>query len=202
MDTRPSLRLLAAACIAAILAAAGAASAATFTFTHAGTASSGTIGGTAFGPTDFVITATGDTDHRTDMFYGFSISHRTARIDLEGVGSFRFLQPTQTFVVNESGLVGFGLTEWDLFDGPAAPAFTSYRLDSPIGPISGAGRLLQWDWAFGDVETSGGVLTIASGTSPATFQAVSAVPLPAAAPLLLSAFAALAFFLRRSGAAA
>lgn len=142
-----------------------------------------------------MVTATGDTEDRQGERGICWIVHRSASIDLAGIGSFSFLQPTQTFVNNPSSLVGFGLTTLDLVYGPTDRAFANYGLRSPIGPVSGTGELLQWD--FDPIRTSGGIMQLDSGEIPASFQAVAPIPLPAGAPLLLSALAALAVVLRR-----
>ena len=154
---------------------AGAGAAAPITFTYSGTASSGTLAGDSFGPTDYVVTGIGDTNDRDNFGAGYTITHQRATIDLDGIGSFRFGEPTQTFINNPNRIVGFGLTTLDLVYAPTAGAFATYGLNASIGPISGTGELLQWN--FDDIRTSGGTLVLASGNSPATFEATMA-PVP------------------------
>ena len=168
--TLSGMRLLPAVWVAGGLMSAGAAAAAPIrTFTYSGTASSGTLAGDLFGPTDYVVTGIGDTDDRDNFGAGYTITHQRATIDLDGIGSFRFGEPTQTFVNNPNRIVGFGLTTLDSVYAPTAAAFATYGLNASIGPISGTGQLLQWN--FDDIRTSGGTLVLASGNSPATFEA-------------------------------
>lgn len=67
-------------------------------FTHAGSGS-GTLAGVPFPESDFVITATVDTDNRVPILdmAGFSIPHSSANISIDGLGTFDFLTPTATF---------------------------------------------------------------------------------------------------------
>jgi hypothetical protein len=65
----------------------------------------------------------------------------------------------RTFVNNGSRTVGFsraGPTGSDLLDGPTTAVFGSWDMLSSIGPISGPGILIQWNWPA--VLTSGGTL--------------------------------------------
>ena len=203
MDThykrsRARVTALAIACVAALLSAPAPAAAATITFTHGGTAASGSLtgplSGLDFGSTDFVITATADTDDRQGFAQGYFVPHQTASIALAGIGTFDFVTPTLSFVNNQFRVVGFSRPP-DLFNGPSSGIFSDYDLRSSVGPVSGGGRILQWD--LEDVETSGGVLFLASSDTPATFEAVAApIPLPAGGALLLAALAALSLLRR------
>ena len=184
----PSPRYLAGLVVACLLAVPAAA--ATITLSHAGSAlAGGSIGGVAFGPTDFVITAVGDTNNREDFGFGYALAHRSASIAIDGVGSFDFVDPTRTFVNNDVQGVGFGSPVGDLFDGPLNTAFASYGLDTSIGPISGRGEIIQWGLL--NITTSGGTLLLTSSPDvPASFEAnVAPIPLPAGGLLLLTALA-------------
>ena len=185
-------------CIGAVALAPVCAQAELITFTHEGLGG-GSIGGDLFAPSEFVITAVGDTDDR-ELFpigVGWFIDHTFASIWIDGVGSFDFLVPTRTFVNNELfpeiGVVGFahgGGMGNDLFDGPADPAFASWDMLSSIGPISNDGFLLQWD-AGPPIETTGGTLVFDTASTPVTFTAV--IP----APSVLAAFSVAGLGLRR-----
>lgn len=152
-------------------------SAATITFTHAGTGS-GQIGGTTFTNADFVIVDTADTASRIAIPGGWSINDLSASISIAGLGTFTFLTPTRTFVNNVASFAGFsrsGASGDDLYFDPVNPAFASWDLLSSIGPISGTGQVLQWTSAFAAVNTNRGVLTINSGTNPGVFTAAVSV---------------------------
>lgn len=150
------------------------------TFTHTGTGS-GTLGGTPFPASDFVITAEGNTDDRYSFSTGWWINHMSASIWIDGLGNLDFLSPTRHFVNNSLALVGFsraklpGGSGADLFDGPTHPVFGTWDMLSPIGPISGSGYLLQWT-NTPQINTTGGILIFNIGSSDATF---TAVPEPA-----------------------
>lgn len=175
--------------VAAVLAAAGGAQAAMITFTHEGFGG-GTIGDVSFGltaPVRFVITAVGDTDNRdlsiTDLIW---IDHDSASIAIDGVGTFNFITATRTFVNQDNSVVGFsraGAFGLDLFNGPQDPAFSTWDMLTSIGPISGDGGLLQWD--FGDVHTDGGILFFNGAPSDVTFTAV-VIPSPGGAIALVA----------------
>lgn len=166
--------------------------------THEGNGA-GTIGGTAFANTSFVISAVGDTDNRVEIdFDTFAIEHDSASISIDGVGEFSFTTPTRTFVNDD--LVGFsrssggGLGGEDLFNGPSVPALSPYVLLTSIGPVPGSGNLLQWD-SVPNITTSGGVLNFDDmGGINSTFTA-RVVPEPASG--ILAVVASLVIALRR-----
>ena len=179
---------------------------------------SGSLNGVPFGPSDFTITATGDTGNRavpvipgtsTPIPGEFVIPHDTASIDIAGVGTLTFAEPTLTFVSQPMGAVGFSRSPsgWDLFDGPVFnPALAAWDMTSSVGPVFGTGALMQWGPG---VATNLGPLTFnddwtvdpSAWDIPATFQAiVGPVPVPAPAALLLGPLgAALVAHLRRRG---
>lgn len=145
-------------------------------FTHDGNGS-GTLDGEPFPPSDFVITAFADTDDRQSFSGGWWIEHLSASIWIDGLGDLDFLSPTRHFVNNRNSIVGFsrGNHGSDLFNGPTHPDFGTWDMLGPIGPISGSGYLLQWD-RDPLINTTGGILIFASGSSDATF---TAIPEPA-----------------------
>ena len=156
------------------------------TFTYEGTGS-GTLGGVAFPASAFTITALGDTNNRqpnpiTFLPGTYQIDHDAASITISGLGTLTFLTHTLTFVNQSVSGVGFSRYYRDLFYGPTNSAFSSWDMLSSIGPISGSGRLLQWQ--TGPVETNFGTLVFDDADGiPATFEAVvgqSVVPAPSA----------------------
>ncbi len=160
-------------------------------FKHSGSGS-GSIGGTPFPMSNFVITATGDTGLRQSFTNGHSIEHTSAVIDIAGVGSFTFTTLTKTFVYNDGKFVGFSRAPFgslNLFNGPKHDDFAAWNMLSSIGPIAGAsGSLLLWGVPNQEIQTSGGVLLFetASGFA-ASFTAT--IPVPAAFTIIVvSAF--------------
>ncbi len=154
------------------------------TFIHEGSGS-GTLDGSTFPASAFVITAVVDTDDRTSFTNGWSIGHLSASITIDGLGTFDFISATRTFVNNGGQIVGFsrnGISGMDLFDGPENTAFADWDMLSPIGPISGDGYLMQWDDSP-QINTSGGSLFFNEESSDATF---TAIPEPATIALLLA----------------
>ena len=169
------------------------ADAAPITLIHSGIGT-GMLAGRSFGlpaPTSFRITATGDTDTLESCGGPCpALRHDTARIDIDGVGSFTFITPTWTFYNTAlGGLVGFGRPwDFDLFDGPA---FGGWDFQRSVGPVSGPATLLQWTAGFGDVVTDGGVLVFDGAPGTGTFQAiVDDVPEPASMTLALASLVA------------
>jgi len=120
---------------------------------------SGTLDGEPFTAT-FVITATGDTDEREGGGGVFRISHTSASIEIDGVGTFDFVTPTRTGVNNDGDFVAFSRDSGlGLIFGPIHPGFGTWDMLSSIGPLSSDdGIVLQWDDE--PVETSGGILVI------------------------------------------
>ena len=161
------------------------------TFEHQGSGS-GTLAGQPFPTSSFLITATGDTAARQGYSGGWSIDHISASIQIAGLGTFGILTPTRTFSEYAGNLVGFsraGILGDDLFNGPVDPAFGTWDMLTPIGPITGPGGVLQWS-LIPQIDTTGGILIFNDGPSTATF---TAIPEPAA----LSLLGALGLVLRR-----
>lgn len=171
----------------------------TFTLTGHG---SGSIAGNPFSDVDFTVTATGDTANRQSLLgFAYFIDNDTASINISGIGDYTFSTATRFFVNNANNYVGFshaGSLGADLFANQNA-AFASWDMLSSIGPVTGTGVTLQWD--FSPVVTSGGILLFAddySATDTRTFQAVlSAVPEPEIYAMLLIGLGFLGFVARR-----
>ena len=174
--------------------------AAPITFFHEGSFDGGTLNGQAIGPHTFRITATGDTNNRTTFFEGYFIDHGSAHIDIFGLGTLSFIPPTRTFVNNVTQTVGFsgagitGITRADLFNGPTNGAFAAWDMLSSIGPIGGAGEVLQW--GLSPINTSGGILFLDNSFTDAEFKA-TVIPLPSGGLLLLTALSVGGIAVRR-----
>lgn len=120
-----------------------------------------------------------------------------ARISIEGIGSFTFLDRTASYVNQVTGGVGFHLqkpdpedpndTGRDLWHGPVDEVFADYDLMSSIGPISGIGELIQWRLGP-PVLTDGGILSFNDGLSRATFRAL-VLPEPSVFLLVIAGLA-------------
>lgn len=154
-------------------------------FTHTGSGS-GTLGGTPFPTSDFVITSLADTANRQGGGDVWSIEHTSSSIWIAGLGDLEILTATRTFVCSSNQIVGFsrayGLGGADLFNGPTDAAFASWDMLTLIGPISGLGSLMSWS---GNplINTSEGVLIFNDASSVgATFSAD--IPEPATLGLL------------------
>ncbi len=196
----PTPRRLFTLAAAAVLALAPVvAEAQSILFRHDGRAGSGTIGDISFTDRGFSIFASGDIGARQSYSAGFFIDHLSARIEIEGIGSFDFVTGTRTFVNNASQLVGFsraGTTGADLFNGPFNSAFSSWDMTTDIGPIAGNASLIQWGGS--PVVTSGGTLVFASSTTAASFTATTnVVPEPSTYALLATGLVSLVVVARR-----
>lgn len=159
------------------------------TFTHQGIGS-GSIGGTPFSNTAFIITAVGNTSNRQSFGGGFFINHDSVTISITGVGTFAFTTGTRTFVNNSVQIVGFSRAGpgFDLFNGPSNLLFAAWDMLSPIGPVAGNGQLLQWGPLDSAIFTNGGQLLFNDSVNPGIFTASlgqpDAIPEPASLTLL------------------
>jgi hypothetical protein len=166
----------------------GIAPAETITFTLTGTGT-GTIGTTPINNVHFTITAFGNTDNHQRTAYGFSITHESAQISIDGIGIYQFITGTRTFVNQTSSQIGFSRAYeaggYDLYSNLNNPVFANWDMLSSIGPITGIARLKQWG-NYGDIMTSGGRLYFpGEQSSSCTFQAiVGVVPEPSTLVLL------------------
>jgi len=134
---------------------------------------SGTLAAVPFPSSNFTITALADTSNRAAHSQGWYIDDTSASIAIDGLGTLDFLTGTRMFVNNAYTIVGFsraGLYGADLFNGPTSAVFSTWDMLTPIGPIAGEGRLMQW--TSSPVNTSGGILVFNDGISNATFVAI------------------------------
>lgn len=199
MKTRLSKSALRGLFLSALCAVGGisAAQAVPITMTHSATGTlTGTLDGTAFTTSEFTITALADTDDVT----GIILPHLSATIEIDGVGTYTFLDQTRSFA-NAFGIIGFsrGLNGADLFNGPV-DAQNIWDLMSDTAR-SGTGILFQW--VSPPVQTSGGVLAfdfqIGVGAGFTAQLQPAAVPLPAGVVLLIGGLGALGVLRRRGG---
>lgn len=146
-------------------------------FTQTGTGA-GSLNGVGFAASSFTITAISDTTRRELIVSGFSIDNIAASINIVGIGLCTFTTPTRFFVNQNTRTVGFSRATsqgGDLFNGPTDNAFQSWSMLSSIGPISGTGRFLQWNFS---IMTNRGILQFNDATNvPAAFQA-TLIPAP------------------------
>lgn len=173
-----------------VLILASSVNAAPINLTFSGNAS-GSLGGTDFTNSNFVITGFGDTLN-VQPFPGFPNSIRiltgSVQIAIDGVGGrpISYTPPPQLsfFSNNGGGGVGFfGLALppfTDLVIGPTNPVFSTWDMTTSIGPIVGTSDFLE-GWTTSTINNSGGRLIFdeASGV-PTTFTATELVPLPGA----------------------
>jgi hypothetical protein len=164
--------------VAGIGFAASAASAAPITFIHTVVDGSGSIGDIEFVRKDITITAFGDTSSRFDFGSGYHLTHTSASITIDDVGTFDFLVGTQSFVNNNIARAGFSRdTTLLLAETGQDPSLAAWNMLTSIGPVPGARRLLQWD--ADDVLTTGGVLVLNTNSGlGGTFEAI-VIPAPA-----------------------
>ena len=162
----------------------------TITVTETGVGT-GSIAGSPFTAEPFVITSIADPDDTTSYSdgnnYGLLLANESASISITGVGTYQFITKTQLFVSHYFDEVGFGQlpSGYDLYDGPTNGAFSTWGMQTSIGPITGTGNLLGWTDA-GPVLTTGGALVFQTEIGvPTTFQAIVA-PTPEPGTLALA----------------
>lgn len=191
-------RVLLVTAVVALLALGMAVQAATITSTFTGTGS-GTLAGTPFPASPFSITTVGDTVQRQHYptQTAYVIANTSASITIQGLGSFAFVTPTETFCNYSVPAVGLSrqVTHEDLFDIGPEPTLAGWEMLTSIGPInSQTGWLGQW--LSSAVQTSGGTLYFADADGiPATFTAV--VPEPSSIMALAGSLVGLLGMRRR-----
>jgi hypothetical protein len=172
-------RIALAVAVIGVAASSGApAGAALVTYTESVTAS-GSLGGSAFTDALVTITGTADTDDVMDLGNVFIVPTSTT-VSIAGVGTATFTDTIVAVDNRVTSLAGFGNMTANVFVmGTTDPAFLTYDLRSPIGPISGpVGGVL------GPSATTLGALAFTSTSGNSTFTAVTAVPEPSSAVLM------------------
>jgi hypothetical protein len=184
-----AMSIVAPALMLAAIAPAASATQLEFIYTGSG---AGTLNGVTFGTSSFVITAFADTANRQTQADVFSIDHASASIAITGLGTYNILTGTRTFVNHSGQIVGLshaGMDGTDFCDGPYSPAFATWDMLTPIGPISSP-TYFSGSPLF---TTSGGTLDLNSGSTITSFRAVAPEP----ATLTLLALGGLAALARR-----
>lgn len=166
------------------------------TYIYSGTGS-GSLAGTDFFSTGFVITAQADTDNIAPWGNAtVQNTHASATITLSGFGTFSFTAPTHTWIADNCCMgIGADLSSNYLTLFSPAIASVGYALATDIGPIFDAFATTQGQ--FTGIETSGGELSITQ-LNGASFQAItSAVPEASASVLMALGLAAIGLAARR-----
>jgi hypothetical protein len=154
-----------------------------YTFTGTG---SGSFGADQFSDASFSITSIADTGNIQETSGIFKVPDSVATVWVSGLGSATFTVPTINVGNTVVGRVGIsGSIMAILFNGD--PAFASYDLSSPIGPVTG---IPIFNPGLGFSTTSGNFLF--TSVSSVTFQA-EVVPEPSVVALLGVGFVGLAF---------
>ena len=161
------------------LAAVGAFSAARvqaqpITFQFSGFAT-GDLNGAPFASTEFLVTIGADISN-LDLSLGADrprYVNLTGTVLLNGIGVATFSDPLYVFDNQPGSTLGFGNpVNFDLID-LTDPAFATYGLTTPIGPVTNF--LVYQNAQFTDVATSLGPLTFGSVLDP-TVQALTSTP--------------------------
>jgi hypothetical protein len=184
---------LAGAALAVIISLCGsvAAQATPIIYTFSGIAS-GALGAHSFNNASFTITATADTSQITSLGAGIpDVPDTSAAISISGIGSGTFSISTINVDNQSIPAVGFSDPVQDLaILFVEDPAFATYDLSTPIGPISGAVGAYNSGAQFA---TTAGAFSFSS-VSTATFQAT---PVPEPGTISLFALAGLAHLIWR-----
>ncbi|MBP6765097.1 MAG: hypothetical protein KA141_08875 [Rubrivivax sp.] len=184
------------ATLAAALLMPVAAWAVPITYIYSGTGS-GSLGGTNFSSTGFIITAQADTDNIAPWSSAtLQNTHSSATVTLLGFGTFTLTAPTHTWIADNCCLgIGADLSSNYLTLFNPAIVSVGYALATDIGPILDATASTQNQ--FVGIETSGGDLSI-SQLNGASFQAItSAVPETSASVLMALGLAGIGLAARR-----
>jgi hypothetical protein len=167
-----NIKMLKVALAGLILSVSGFANASLIEYIYTGTGS-GSIGNTNFTDVFFTITEYSDTENIQSC--GGSciyLNSNSATISLDGIDLFQFTTGTYTF--NNNGRLGFSRSSGDLYN---IFDVGNFDMISALAPIAGNPSLIQWN--LSPVNTSGGVLSFISASTPGTFEArLTSVPEP------------------------
>ena len=156
---------------------------------------SGSLDGTPFTDVNFTVTLVGDTDTRVFFGNGYYVENSSTIIDIDGLGSLVFTDPTTTFVNNQNQLAGFSQIGSDLYMGDGGAALDTYDLLTSIGPIFINAQLLQWG---AGIATSGGNLIFSDSSNiEGSFEAIVGDPVPEPGSLALFGMGAIAVWVIR-----
>lgn len=152
-------------------------------YVFTGTAT-GTLGETSFTAVSLTVRARGDTNN---VPFGGDVSFLSivdTTIVIDGIGSMTVTGPDYVFDNRSSAKIGYGVEDrarcCDIIQF-VDPAYATYDLTTPIGPIPFAANLSTPGWV--DVPTTLGLLTLSSYVDN-SFQAAP-VPLPGALGMLV-----------------
>lgn len=157
-------------------------------FTYEGTAS-GRLDSNRFFDEHFLISGLGDTSNLYVAPSGAKmIDFELANVFIESLGTLEFTTPIRSFLVAggiDESMAGIGVVEpgMDLVFSGNHTELQSWDGLTSIGPLTGLGRVFQWDLSDNPVMTSAGRLRLNSAFTDITFQAVVA-PEPSTLALL------------------
>jgi hypothetical protein len=170
-----------------VMTIAPSATAGLITYTETVTGS-GSLGGTAFTDALITITATADTGNVMNAGPGIlDVKNASTTLDVTGIGSGTFTGNMVTFVNQnvspQTPAVGFAdLTVGaDVLD-TSNPAFATYDLTTPIGPVSGP-SILSTGSTFG---TTAGNFKLTATSGLVTFEATTQGAVPEPSTLILT----------------
>jgi hypothetical protein len=163
------------------------------TYTVSGTAS-GQLGTTAFTNALVTFAATADTSNIVNVPINggtFVVTATSATVNVAGIGTATITSPIEAYDLPGNAQAGLEitatpLTSFQALTGMVLPAFASYNLATPIGPLSGNGFIGN---VPGSLQTTSGQLTIPILNTFLTFTAAATVPEPSS--LVLTATAGL-----------
>jgi len=176
--------------LAALSGVAGTARASLITYTEEGTAT-GSFNGTAFSDALITITATADTSSISNPSSDVFVNTAVTTVTVAGLTG-TFTDVIQAYAVHilsipdvAAGFRDVTLGGNDLL-ATISPAFSTYDLSTPIGPITG-GASASTGFTY---NTTAGGLFLASVSAVSSFQAQAVTPVPETSTLAVAGFGA------------